>query len=186
MYGENHFAYPWFENNHLTHLWYVSINLRNPPQAQPLQKHLLTPKHNITRIKTPKTQKLFERETCGDVNVFFVIWSVWRGRKHKFHNIEAREGSFGKENQGSCVYSRFRVSDFVQVPKQKKIAQKWKRNKIKRENFVKINIWTLYSKLLISPPCTQNLCIWTLYSKDPLCFHLSLYSKPRWSKPQLA
>ena len=59
---------------HLTHLWYVSVNLRNPPQAQPLQKHLLTPKHNITRIKIPKTQKLFKRETCGEINVFFVVF----------------------------------------------------------------------------------------------------------------
>ena len=84
--GENHFAYPWFKKYHLTHLWYVSVNLRNPPQVQPLQKHLLTPKYNITRIKTPKTQKLFERETCGEINVFFVVWSVWRGRKHKFRN----------------------------------------------------------------------------------------------------
>ena len=69
--------------------------------------------------QTPKTRKLFERETCGDINVFFVVWSVWRGRKHKFRNIEVREGSFGKENQGICVCSRFRVSDFIQVPKQK-------------------------------------------------------------------
>ena len=113
--GENHFAYLQFEKYHLTHLWYVSINLRNPPQAQPLQKHLLIPKHNITRIKTPNTQKLFERETCGEINMFFVVWSVQRGRKHKFHNIEAGEGSFSKENQGICVCSRFRVSDFVQV-----------------------------------------------------------------------
>ena len=60
--------------SHLTHLWYVSVNLRNPPQAQPLQKHLLTPKRNITRIKTPKTQKLFKRETCGEINVFFVVF----------------------------------------------------------------------------------------------------------------
>ena len=82
--GENHFAYLWFEKYHLTYLWYVSVNLCNPPQAQSLQKHFLTPKHNITRIKIPKTQKLFERETCGEINVFFMVWSVWRGRKHKF------------------------------------------------------------------------------------------------------
>ena len=67
--GKNHFAYPWFKKYHLTHLWYVSVNLRNPPQVQPLQKHLLTPKYNITRIKTPKTQKLFERQTCGEIKV---------------------------------------------------------------------------------------------------------------------
>ena len=24
-------------------------------------------------------------------------------------------------------------------------------------------------------PCIQNSYIWTLYSKDPLCFHLSLH-----------
>ena len=98
------------------------------------KKHLLTPKHNITRIKTPKTHKLFKKKTCGDINMFFVVWSVRRGRKHKFRNIEAREGSFGKENQGICVYSLFKFSDFVQVPKQK-IAQKWKRNKIKKGEF---------------------------------------------------
>ena len=85
------FVYPWFEKYHLIHLWYVSINIRNPPQAQPLQKHILTPKHNITWIKTSKTQKLFERETYGEINVFFVVWSVWRGRKHQFCNIETRE-----------------------------------------------------------------------------------------------
>ena len=113
--GENHFTYPWFEKYHLTHLWYVFVNLRNPPQAQPLQKHLLTPKHNITRIKTPKTWKLFEKETYGGINMFFVVWSVWRGRKHKFRNIEAREGSFDKENHGICVCSQFRVLDFVSV-----------------------------------------------------------------------
>ena len=22
--------------------------------------------------------------------MFFMVWSVWRGRKHKFHNIEVR------------------------------------------------------------------------------------------------
>ena len=48
--------------------------------------------------------------------MFFVVRSVWRGRKHNFRNIEARGGSFGKENQGICVCSRFRVLDFVQVP----------------------------------------------------------------------
>ena len=26
------------------------------------------------RIKTPKTQKLFKRETCGEINVFFVVF----------------------------------------------------------------------------------------------------------------
>ena len=31
--GENHFAYLWFEKYHLTRLWYVFVNLRNPPQA---------------------------------------------------------------------------------------------------------------------------------------------------------
>ena len=55
--------------------------------------------------------------------MFFMVWSVSRGRKYKFRNIKAREGSFGKENQGICVCSLFKVSDFVQVPKQK-IAQK--------------------------------------------------------------
>ena len=88
--GKNHFIYLWLEKYHLTHLRYVSANLRNLPRSQPLQKHLLTLKHNITRIKTPKTQKLFERETCGEINVFFVVWSVWRGREHNFRNIEAR------------------------------------------------------------------------------------------------
>ena len=29
--GENHFAYPWFEKCHLTHLMYVSFVFRNPP-----------------------------------------------------------------------------------------------------------------------------------------------------------
>ena len=37
------------------------------------------------------------------------------GETHKFRNIEAREGSFGKENQGICVCSRFRVSYFLSV-----------------------------------------------------------------------
>ena len=60
--SDNHFAYPWFEKCHLTHLRYVSVTLSNPPRSLPLQKHLLTPKQNITRIKTPKTQTLFERE----------------------------------------------------------------------------------------------------------------------------
>ena len=68
------------------------------------------------RIKTPKTHKLFERETCGEINVFFVVWSVWRPRKHNFRNIKARGGSFNKENQGIFVCSQFRISDFVQVP----------------------------------------------------------------------
>ena len=85
--GENHFAYPCFEKCHLTHLRYVFVNLRNPPRSLPLQKHLLTPKQNITRIKTPKNQKLFERGT-----LFFVVWSIWRGRKHLFCIIEARQG----------------------------------------------------------------------------------------------
>ena len=67
--GGNYFAYPWFKKYHLIYLWYIFVNLRNPPQAQPLQKHLLTPKYNITRIKTPKTQKLFERQTCGEIKV---------------------------------------------------------------------------------------------------------------------
>ena len=49
VWAKNHFVYPWFEKYHLTHLWYIFVNLRNPPQAQPLQKHLLTPKHNITQ-----------------------------------------------------------------------------------------------------------------------------------------
>ena len=90
--SENHFAYPWFEKYHLTHLRYVSVTLLNPPRSLPLQKHLLTPKKNITRIKTPKTQTLFERETRGAIRLFFVVWSIWRERKHLFCIIEARQG----------------------------------------------------------------------------------------------
>ena len=69
---------------------YVSVNLRNLSQAQLLQKHLLTPKHNIMRIKTLKTQKLFKKDTCGEINVLFVVWSVWRGRKHKFSQYQSQ------------------------------------------------------------------------------------------------
>ena len=90
--SENHFTYPWFEKCHLTHLRYVSVTLRNPPRSLPLQKHLLTPKQNITRIKTPKTQTLFERETRGAIRLFVVVWSVCRERKHLFCIIEARQG----------------------------------------------------------------------------------------------
>ena len=95
--SENHFAYPWFEKCHLTHLRYVSITLRNPPRSLPLQKHLLTPKQNITRIKTPKTrtpktQTLLERETRGAIRLFVVVWSVWRERKHLFCIIKAKQG----------------------------------------------------------------------------------------------
>ena len=90
--GENHFAYSWFEKYHLTHLRYVSVTLRNPPRSLPLTKHLLTQKQNIKRIKTLKTQKLFERETWGEISLFFVVWSIWRGRKHLFYIIEARQG----------------------------------------------------------------------------------------------
>ena len=89
--SENHFAYPWFEKYHLTHLRYVSFTLRNPPRSLPLQKHISTPKQNITRIKTPKTQTLFERETWGAIRLFVMIWSVWRERKHSFYIIEARQ-----------------------------------------------------------------------------------------------
>ena len=71
---------------------YVSVTLRNPPRSLPLQKHLLTPKQNIMRIKTPKTQTLFERETRGAVRLFVVVWSVWRERKHLFCIIKARQG----------------------------------------------------------------------------------------------
>ena len=90
--GENHFAYLWFEKYHLTHLRYVSVTLRNPPRSLSLQKHLLIPKQNIMRIKTPKTQKLFERETWGEISLFFVVWSVWRGIKHLFCIIVTRQG----------------------------------------------------------------------------------------------
>ena len=90
--GENHFAYPWFEKCHLTYLRYVSVNLRNPPRSLPLQKHLLTPKQNIIRIKIPKNQKLFERGTWGEISLFFVVWSIWRRRKHLFCIIETRQG----------------------------------------------------------------------------------------------
>ena len=90
--SENHFAYPWFEKCHLTHLRYVSVTLRNPSRSLPLQKHLLTPKQNITRIKIPKTQTLFERETRDAIRLFVVVWSVWRERKHLFCIIEARQG----------------------------------------------------------------------------------------------
>ena len=90
--SENHFAYPWFEKYHLTHLRHVSVTLFNPPRSLPLQKHILTPKQNITRIKTPKTQTLFERETRGAIRLFIVVWSVWRERKHLFCIIEARQG----------------------------------------------------------------------------------------------
>ena len=68
------------------------VTLRNPSRSLPLQKHLLTPKQNITRIKIPKTQTLFERETWGAISLFFVVWSVWRGRKHLFCIIEPRQG----------------------------------------------------------------------------------------------
>ena len=88
--SENHFAYPWFEKYHLTHLRYVSVTLRNPPRSLPLQKHILTPKQNIMRIKTPKTQTLFEKETRGAIRLFVVVWSVWRERKHLFCIIEAK------------------------------------------------------------------------------------------------
>ena len=71
---------------------YVSVTLHNPPQSLPLQKRLLTPKQNITRIKIPKTQKLFERENWGEISLFFVVWSVWRGRKHLFCIIDVRQG----------------------------------------------------------------------------------------------
>ena len=70
------FAYLWFEKYHLTHLRYVFVTLRNPPWSLSLQKHLLTPKQNITQIKTPKTQTLFERETRGAIRLFFVVWSI--------------------------------------------------------------------------------------------------------------
>ena len=90
--GENYFTYPWFEKYHLTHLRYVSVTLRNPPQSLLLQKQLLTPKQNITQIKTPKTQTLFERETRGAIRLFVVVWSDWRERKHLFSIIEARQG----------------------------------------------------------------------------------------------
>ena len=90
--SENHFAYPWFKKCHLTHLRYVFVTLRNPPRSLPLQKHLLTPKQNITQIKTPKTQTLFERETWGAIKLFVVVWSVWRERKYFFCIIEARQG----------------------------------------------------------------------------------------------
>ena len=92
--SKNHFAYPWFEKCHLTHLRYVSVTLRNPPQSLPLQKHLLTPKQNITWIKTPKTQTLFERETRGAIRLFVVVWSIWRERKHLFCIIEVRQGMY--------------------------------------------------------------------------------------------
>ena len=59
----------------ITYPWYVFVNLCNPPQAQPLQKHLLTQKYNITRIKTPKTHKLFERER----HVVRSTCSLWFG-----------------------------------------------------------------------------------------------------------
>ena len=29
--GKNHFAYPWFEKYHLTHLRYIMFIFRNPP-----------------------------------------------------------------------------------------------------------------------------------------------------------
>ena len=90
--SENHFAYPWFEKCHLTHLRYVSVTLRNPARSLPLQKHLLTPKQNITRIKTPKTQTLFERETRGAIRLYVVVWSVWREIKHLFCIIETMQG----------------------------------------------------------------------------------------------
>ena len=90
--SENHFAYPWFEKYHLTHLMYVFATLRNPPRSLSLQKHILTPKQNIMRIKTPKTQILFERETRGAIRLFVVVWSVWRERNHLFCIIEARQG----------------------------------------------------------------------------------------------
>ena len=90
--GQNHFAYLWFEKYHLTHLRYVFVTLRNPPRSLSLQKHLLTPKQNITQIKTPKTQTLFERETWGAIRLFVMVWSIWRERKHLFCIIEARQG----------------------------------------------------------------------------------------------
>ena len=74
--GENYFAYSWFEKYHLTHLRYVFVTLCNSPQSLRLQKHLLTSKQNITRIKIPKPQTLVERETRGAINLFFVVWSV--------------------------------------------------------------------------------------------------------------
>ena len=89
--SESHFAYPWFEKCHLTHMRYVSVTLRNPPRSLPLQKHLLTLKQNITRIKTLKTQTLFERETRGAIRLFVMVWSVWRERKHLFCIIETRQ-----------------------------------------------------------------------------------------------
>ena len=92
--SENHFVYPWFEKCHLTHLRYVFVTLRNPPRSLPLQKHIFTPKQNITRIKTPKTQTFFERETQGAIRLFVVVWSVWRERKHLFCIIEARQGMY--------------------------------------------------------------------------------------------
>ena len=49
-------------------------------------------KQNITRIKTPKTQTLFERETRGAIKLFVVVWSIWKERKHIFCIIEARQG----------------------------------------------------------------------------------------------
>ena len=90
--SENHFTYPWFEKCHLIHLRYVSVTLCNPPRSLPLQKRLLTPKQNITQIKTTKTQTLFERETRVAIRFFVVVWSVWRERKHLFCIIEARQG----------------------------------------------------------------------------------------------
>ena len=66
--------------------------LRNRLWSLLLQKHILTPKQNIRWIKTPKTQKRFERETWGTICLFFVVWSVWRGRKHLFYIIEVRQG----------------------------------------------------------------------------------------------
>ena len=47
---------------------------------------------NITQIKTPKTQKLFERKIWGVICLFFRVWSVRKGRKHLFCIIKARKG----------------------------------------------------------------------------------------------
>ena len=52
------------------------VRKSSPCQRPRVQRLLLT---------TKNTLKLFESETYGEINVFFVVWSVWSRRKHKFH-----------------------------------------------------------------------------------------------------